>query len=93
MTRKKLADRLEGIGFTADDQTRDAYAAKRAEVPGAAHLHGAWRRGGVTVVVEENKTQGTPAVAVIEGPGGRVVVNADDLDTVEVEADNLSSKE
>ena len=85
---------LEGAGFKHDDELKGAHeesaTSNEMHTGGPYVIHGVWRKGLVSIVVEQNtdtiETDGMsvstthPPVAVVQGPKGRAGCNPSDAD-------------
>lgn len=96
---------LEKAGFVADSELVDSHAQsadKRGMHKGGEYVvHGAWRRGAVALLFEQNTaaepmeggltaTVTHPAVCVVSSPYGRVACNAADTALILAIADDLA---
>lgn len=94
---------LEAAGFKHDDEGKtylEEFANKAEMHNGGEYVvHGFWKRGMVTVHIEQNTTTEVqdgissvvthPTVAAVSGPNGRVAVNASDIEGILYAADQL----
>lgn len=94
---------LEAAGFVHDDENKshlEEFATKSNMHQGGDYLvHGVWKRGMVTVHMEQNTTTEVvdgltsvvthPSVAVISGPNGKVACSAADANGILDAADYL----
>jgi hypothetical protein len=97
------ASDLTDVGFEPDEQTKtylEEFATKANMHQGGPYeVHGVWKRGMVTVHVEQNTTTEVqdgitsvvthPHVAVVSGPNGKIAVNATDVEGILSAADQL----
>ena len=94
---------LEAAGFKHDDDGKgylEEFAIKANMHQGGDYVvHGFWKRGMVSVHIEQNTTTEVqdgiqsvvthPTVAVVSGPNGKVAVNATDVEGILYAADQL----
>lgn len=88
---------LEAAGFQPDDELKAAHEEQAAndgmDESGPYVIHGAWRKGLVTVFVEQNTVAESldggieatiqhPSVCVVSGPKGKVACNAEDTELI-----------
>lgn len=103
MSTQDTVTALEAAGFKHDDEGKtylEEFAVKADMHQGGDYqVHGFWKRGMVTVHIEQNTTTEVtdgissvithPAVASVSGPNGKVAVNANDVEAILYEADQL----
>lgn len=100
----ELEKALTAAGFTHDDELKDAHVTRADENgmhdSGPYVVHGVWKRGEVTVLVEQNTAKEDiggmraavdhPAVCLITGPKGRIAANPEDVELVLAVAEDLT---
>lgn len=92
---KDVIKSLEDAGFKHDDESKDAHVelADRVNMheSGPYVVHGVWKKGLVTVKIEQNTAAEPmggglsaviqhPPVALVSGPNGTVACNPDDIE-------------